>query len=329
VSPLVTLERSIPALKGRNTYLKNAVVQGRRAALRYALAHGFHISAPLALVAAGLGNLAHQRAPDANYFASALSKSPLTSNPPHGISVALQRLTDISAGVSKMQSAQQQEADEAAMGRQGADFRSLLQAIHSSSISNLSLVHPRGKVLFAEGEPARGVFILRTGRAASSISSSEGRVVILRIAQTGDVLGLNSVLRNAPYNTTVKTVEPCRTEFIPRKELVELMERSQPTAQAIAQLLSRDVAELTDRVRSLLLSQTANAKLAKLLLEWSEHEPQITKSFTHEEIAHMICSSRETVTRLLATLNRGRVISVRSDSILISDRAALQKIAVG
>jgi CRP-like cAMP-binding protein len=107
------------------------------------------------------------------------------------------------------------------------------------------------------------------------------------------------------------------------------MERSQPTAQAIAQLLSRDVAELTDRVRSLLLPQTANAKLAKLLLEWSEHEPQITKSFTHEEIAHMICSSRETVTRLLATLNRGRVISVRSDSILISDRAALQKIAVG
>jgi hypothetical protein len=59
-----------------------------------------------------------------------------------------------------MQSAQQQEADEAAMGRQGADFRSLLQAIHSSNISNLSLVHPRGKVLFAEGEPARGVFIL-------------------------------------------------------------------------------------------------------------------------------------------------------------------------
>jgi CRP-like cAMP-binding protein len=151
--------------------------------------------------------------------------------------------------------------------------------------------------------------------------------VILRIAQAGDVLGLNSILRNAPYNTTVKTVEPCRTEFIPRKELIDLMERSQPTAQAIAQLLSRDVAELTDRVRSLLLPQTANAKLAKLLLEWSEHEPQITRSFTHEEIAHMICSSRETVTRLLAGLNRRRVISVRSDSILISDRAALQKIA--
>jgi CRP/FNR family transcriptional regulator, cyclic AMP receptor protein len=226
-----------------------------------------------------------------------------------------------------MPSAQKQETDEAAMGRHGADFRSLMQAIHASNISNLSLVHPRGKVLFAEGEPARGVFILRTGRAAASISSSEGRLVILRIAQAGDVLGLNSVLRNASYNTTVKTIESCRTEFIPRKELVDLMERNQPTAQAIAQLLSREVAELTDRARSLLLPQTANAKLAKLLLEWSEDAAQIIKNFTHEEIAHMICSSRETVTRLLATLTRRHIIRVTVDSILISDRAALQKIA--
>jgi len=228
-----------------------------------------------------------------------------------------------------MPSAQKLETDEAAMGRHGADFRSLLQAIHSSNISNLSLVHPRGKVLFAEGEPARGVFILRTGRAATSISSSEGRLVILRIAQAGDVLGLNSVLRNASYNTTIKTIESCRTEFIPRKELVDLMERNQPTAQAIAQLLSREVAELTNRARSLLLPQTASAKLAKLLLEWSEHAPHITKSFTHEDLAHMICSSRETVTRLLASLNRRRIIRVTPDNILISDRAALQKIAVG
>ena len=227
-----------------------------------------------------------------------------------------------------MPSAQQQETDEGVelgMGRT-ADFRSLLQAIHSSNISNLSLMHPRGKVLFAEGESARGVFILRTGTATESISSSEGRVVILRLAQAGEVLGLNSVLRNACYNTTIKTIDPCRTDFIPRAALVELMEKDQRAARAIAQLLSREIAELTERARLLLLPQTANAKLAKLLLELSE-QSQITKSFTHEQIAHMICSSRETVTRLLASLNRRRIIRVTPGSILISDPAALQKIA--
>jgi len=238
-----------------------------------------------------------------------------------------------------MLSAQQQETEEAAelaMSRPGADFRSLLQAIHSSNIRNLSLVHPRGKVLLAEGEPARGAFILRTGRATVSISSSEGRVVILRIAQPGDVLGLTSLLRNASYNTTVKTIESCRTDFIRRKELMDLMERSQPAARAISQILSREVAELTERARSLLLPQTATAKLARLLLEWYEESganksgmTQITRTFTHEELAHMICSSRETVTRLLGSLNRRRIVRVTPDSILICDHGALQKIAVG
>ena len=233
-----------------------------------------------------------------------------------------------------MPSAQQQETDEGvelAMGR-AADFRSLLQAIHSSNISNLSLVHPRGKVLFAEGEPARGALMLRTGRATASISSSEGRVVILRIAQGGDVLGLNSVLRNACYNTTIKTIEPCRTDFIPRTALVDLMENNQAAARAIARLLSREIAELTDRARSLLLPQTAKAKLAKLLLELSgssNQTSQVNKSLTHEQMAQMICSSRETVTRLLANLDRRQIVSVTSGNILIRDRAALETIAVG
>jgi CRP-like cAMP-binding protein len=238
-----------------------------------------------------------------------------------------------------MPSAQQIESDELAVpanNRPGAEFRSLLHAIHSSNINNLSLLHPRGKVLFAEGEPARGLFILRTGRATISISSSEGRMVTLRVAQAGDVLGLNSVLRKASYNTTVKTIESCRTEFIPSAELLDLVERSQPAAQAISQILSREVADLTERARSLLLPQTANAKLARLMLEWCEDSNtnkadtvQISRTFTQEEIAHMICSARETVTRLLSDFNRRKVIHVTSDSILISNRAALQKIAAG
>jgi CRP-like cAMP-binding protein len=98
--------------------------------------------------------------------------------------------------------------------------------------------------------------------------------------------------------------------------------------------LSRELAELTERARSLLLPQTANAKLAKWLLDWSEQSAtnqsrQITKSFTHEQIAHMICSSRETVTRLLANLDRRQIIRVSSGGILICDRVALQKIAIG
>ena len=151
-----------------------------------------------------------------------------------------------------MASAQQREIEEplgVAVDEPRADLHSLLHAIHASSIGNLNSLHGRGKVLFAEGEQARGIYILRTGRAAVSISSSEGQVVMLRLAPAGDVLGLNSVLRNCCYDTTVKTLEPCRTDFIPRSELIELMRQNGAGAQAVLNILSRELTELTDRAK--------------------------------------------------------------------------------
>lgn len=230
-----------------------------------------------------------------------------------------------------MPSAQKIEIEESngLATKDGADFPSLLQAIHAANVSNLSLLHPRGKILFAEGEPARGIHVLRTGRATVSISSSEGRVVILRLAQTGDVLGLNSVLQNAAYETTVKALEPCRTDFISRAELIELMRSSEAATQTLIKILSRELAELTNRTRSLVLPQTAGARLARLLLELSNDNGRLEKVFTHEEFAQMICSSRETVTRLLANLDKRQLIRVTSGHLLICDRATLQTIAAG
>lgn len=228
-----------------------------------------------------------------------------------------------------MPSAQHVEVDNLPGRLISGDLQLLLREIHASQIRYLDAVHGRGKVLFVEGEPARGVYILRTGRATVSISSSEGRVITLRMAHAGDVLGLNSVLRSSAYDATVKALEPCRTDFIPRAELMELMGTSQAGAQAILKLLSHELNELTARTRSLLLPQTASARLAKLMVEWGTQSMRIDRVFTHEEIAQMICSSRETVTRLLAGLGRRKIIEVTANSILIRDHAALERMALG
>src|SRR5689334_17375873 len=235
-----------------------------------------------------------------------------------------------------MPSAQRKQFDEPqGLSADGlrAELHFFLHAIHASNIANLTSMYGRGRVLFAEGEPARGVYILRTGRAKISIASSEGRVVMLRLARPGDVLGLNSVLRNSSYDTTVTTLEPCRTDFISRVELMELLRQNHAGAQAVLNVLSRELTELTDRAKLLLLPQTVTGRLAKLLLEWTQGNnsdasgTRLDKVFTHEEIAQMICSSRETVTRLLASLSKQQVIRVTTDSILICDRLALENIA--
>lgn len=227
-----------------------------------------------------------------------------------------------------MPSAQQKRFDEpfAVTDPSREDLQSLINELRASSVSNLNSVHGRGVVLFAEGEPVRGAYILRSGRTTVSISSSEGRVVMLRIAHAGDVLGLSSVLRNGAYDTTVKTLEPCRTDFIPRAQLVELMEQSEAGARAMLKILSRELTELTDRAKLVLLPQTVSARLARLLLDWNRLE--LGQILTHEQIAQLICSSRETVSRLLAAFSRRGLIHVTSGSILIRDRLALEKFAV-
>jgi CRP/FNR family transcriptional regulator len=235
-----------------------------------------------------------------------------------------------------MPGAQQKEFDEPlpVIDRRLEDLEALLHELRAFNVGNLHSVHGRGVVLFAEGEAVRGAYILRTGRATVSISSSEGRVVMLRVVQPGDVVGLNAVLRNDSYDTTVKTLEPCRTDFIPRAQLIKLMQHSGAGAWAILKLLSRELNELTDRAKLVLLPQTVSGRLARLLLEWSKENgsatsAQFDKVLTHEQIGQMICTSRETITRLLAIFSRQEVIRVTSDSILIRDRLALEKLALG
>ena len=227
------------------------------------------------------------------------------------------------------------EAPRVAAHTTRSDSHSLLHEIYASHISHENSVHPQGRVLFAEGEPARGIYVLRSGRTTSSVSSHEGRVVILRIALAGDVLGLNSVLRSSSYDTTVKTIEPCHTDFISRVDLLKLLDRSKPATSAILKILSNELTELADRTTSLLLPKTAVARLAQLLLEWCEESEvnesrviEINKNFTQEEIGQMICTSRETVTRLLAMLSRRQIVQIKSDRIVIEDRSALQDLAL-
>src|SRR2546423_6539021 len=69
--------------------------------------------------------------------------------------------------------------------------------------TKVTSVYPKGAVLCMEGQPPKGVFILCTGHAKVSITSAEGKKVILRIAEPGEVLGLTAVIGNLPYEATI------------------------------------------------------------------------------------------------------------------------------
>jgi CRP/FNR family transcriptional regulator len=193
--------------------------------------------------------------------------------------------------------------------------------------------YPKGAILFLEGQPARGVFILCSGRAKLSMSSSDGKTIILRIAEPGEVLGLSAAISGKAYEVTVETLEPCQGNFIAREDLLRFVRTHGDASIHMAQELSNNYHCAYCDIRALGLGHSATERLAQLLLDWSKKsegvrgDVRITVALTHEEIAQLIGSSRETVTRCFAELKRLNLIAVKGASVVIRDRNKLKETA--
>jgi CRP/FNR family transcriptional regulator len=186
-------------------------------------------------------------------------------------------------------------------------------------------------MVFIEGQLPRGVFVLCEGRAKVSISSAQGKTLVLRIAHPGDLLGINSTLTGRPYGATVETLVRSRIDFIARDDLLKLLDRDKKACLGLAQVLSHKLSGVVDHTRMLFLSNSASEKLARLLVKWCDENGKrtakgirINLGLTHEEMAQMICASRETVTRLFADLKRKRIVSFADNAIFIRNRKALE-----
>jgi CRP/FNR family transcriptional regulator len=113
--------------------------------------------------------------------------------------------------------------------------------------------YPRAAVLFAEGRPVRGIFILCDGRAKLSIRSENGKRMTLRIAGPGEVLGLGATLSNTPYEVTAELLDNTRIVFVRRKELTKFLHDYPSVCLEVVRMLSHDLHGAYERVRSIAL----------------------------------------------------------------------------
>jgi CRP/FNR family transcriptional regulator len=194
-------------------------------------------------------------------------------------------------------------------------------------------VYPHGALLFAEGEPPRGVFMLCRGRVKLSIASGDGKTLITRIVRAGEALGLSSVLGDHAYRATAETLEPSQVKFIRADDFVRWMDEFAEGWRRACRQLSEEVVFTDDHVRSLGLSHSAKEKLAHLILTWCNedgHESpagtRVQLLMTHEEISQRIGTSRETVTRLLKYFRDKKIVAIKGSSLTVTNKAALESL---
>jgi CRP/FNR family transcriptional regulator, cyclic AMP receptor protein len=197
--------------------------------------------------------------------------------------------------------------------------------------SSSNAVHPGGATLYVEGQPVRGVFVICNGRVKLSTSSADGKVMILRIAEMGQLIGLPATLSGRPYEVTAETTEPTQTKFIRRDAFLNFLQKHGDAGISAAKLLTDIYFTAYDELRSLGLSHSVKQKVARFILDWSANHAKghdrMPLAMTHEEIAACVGTTRETVTRALADLKAKEFISLKRTMLEIRNRAGLEEIA--
>jgi len=193
--------------------------------------------------------------------------------------------------------------------------------------------YPEGALVFMEGQAARGVYLVCQGRVKMMTTNSDGKTLILKIAEPGEILGVHSIITGKPHELTVETLQPSQLAFIPREAFLNFLKDNADACLHAAQHISRDCQSAYDVIRSIGLSHSVSEKLARLLLQWtlsgkvSNGAIRVNLTLTHEEIAQLIGSSRETVTRTLSDFKKQGVIELHGSALLVRNKAALEKMA--
>jgi CRP-like cAMP-binding protein len=150
------------------------------------------------------------------------------------------------------------------------------------------------------------MYIIREGRVKVSKLSEDGREKILEFLDEGAFVGEMALLERAPRSASVKTLTPVRLLALSRIDFIALLKKSPDLSMAVIQELSRRLRTINEQASALSFQRVKDR--TKGLLERLAREPwgdglrRRTPSLTHQQIADMIGTSRETVTRVVKEL---------------------------
>ena len=199
---------------------------------------------------------------------------------------------------------------------------------------SVSAIYKRRQVVFHEGQPATGLYMLCHGAVKVYQSDRFGRDHILAVTAPGDILGEMPLDPTETYTTSAEALVDSQLCFLARDRIVPFIEKHPQTGIRLIAALSASLSTARRKVRALAL-KSAESRLAELLLHLSSvsGEPgkngstHIKLTYTRREMAEMIGVSTETAIRLLGRLKLKKAINTAHRDIVVADADKLSRIA--
>jgi CRP-like cAMP-binding protein len=194
-----------------------------------------------------------------------------------------------------------------------------------------TLYRPR-QVLFGEGNPADGLYLVCQGRVKLYQSDRFGRERVLEIASEGSIVGELPVDDQQVLSASAEAIEDSQICFISHARLVPLLREHPDVAVRLVEALSRELSRARQKVRDLVFKDAAG-RLATLVLDLAEEKgtyrgaAEVRFPYSRAELAQRIGVSTETAIRLLSKLSRRGVLSVDGRAVQIPDLERLTRVA--
>jgi len=165
---------------------------------------------------------------------------------------------------------------------------------------------PKHTTVVEEGLPGDYMYVIRDGRVKVTKASEDGREKIMNFLEAGAFFGDMALLSNEPRSASVKTLEPSRLLALSRRDFIDLLRQSPDMALAVIEELTNRLRETNEQASSMSF-QGVKERTRGLFQRIARSEPArggrlLTPVLTHQQIADMIGTSRETVTRAIRQL---------------------------
>ena len=187
---------------------------------------------------------------------------------------------------------------------------------------------PKGSVIVFEDDPGDALYLVARGQVKVVLIGEDGREVILSVLGEGNFFGEMSLIDEKPRSATVIAMVDSIVLVLRREDFQSRLRTSPEIAIALLRELSRRLRRADEKIGSLVLLDV-NGRLADLILRLAEEEggDQITKKLTHNVLAQMIGSSRETVSRTMRDFTERELVQVSRKEITILNRPLLERAA--
>lgn len=186
------------------------------------------------------------------------------------------------------------------------------------------------QVVFLEGEPCAGLYLVQNGWLKSVKTSLAGREQVVRIVGPGEVFNEMGALIGEANFVTVIALEPATVWVIQRDTLMRLMEEQPRLSRIIMQNLAKRMQHLIRLVEDLSL-HTVESRLARLLLEETSTDVWAGRQWaTQAELAARLGTVPDVLNRALRSLAEQGLVQIERRRIRVLDREGLEnKVRLG